>query len=404
MPRRQQPQAPQAGAGRSTAARNTNTTANNTLAPSNGVMRSRKQFLRDGMEPAECAICMEPYAEGHMPVQVKTCGHQFGDNCLEKWVNTDENIGEGTCPTCRGILYQSLSRRRDASPPPVPRPARTERRVPSAARVPEFGSVLARLSVSGANGFFPRFGEKLHQFFYQKTEASPHEWSISIQDIFHQVASDLPREHPDRAVLRPLVGGTRIQNPLRSDFEKLGRNILKISMLFPTYTEFSPSLRRAIIFTRELHTWTGCDMLQSEAMARRFGPLNNCSPRPEVLYLILWLMEYDCSRHADASRPYGTYDVRLMFHWLYANELDQADIRPRPYQAHERFLAHAARFFRRSGLQDPRSVDARTRRLMSTDNSLAIISLDVQSLWNDSEVRVPADSVLDAEPMDIDVW
>jgi hypothetical protein len=59
---------------------------------------SLKAFLKDGIEPALCIICTNPFSGTHVAVQIKECGHHFRE----------------ACPTCRGILFQEPTS--DSSP------------------------------------------------------------------------------------------------------------------------------------------------------------------------------------------------------------------------------------------------------------------------------------------------
>ncbi|KAH7074578.1 hypothetical protein BKA63DRAFT_414641 [Paraphoma chrysanthemicola] len=70
---------------------------------------SLNSFLEDGIERARCNICLEAFDHSHIPIQIKECGHHFGRKCLEKWLRT-KGSSEGTCPTCRGVLFKAKPR------------------------------------------------------------------------------------------------------------------------------------------------------------------------------------------------------------------------------------------------------------------------------------------------------
>lgn len=80
-------------------------------------------FLKDGIEEAQCNICLEAFDNNHVPIQIKECGHHFGKGCLEKWLKTEASR-VGTCPTCRGVLFtakaKSATRNNQPTAPPTP--------------------------------------------------------------------------------------------------------------------------------------------------------------------------------------------------------------------------------------------------------------------------------------------
>jgi hypothetical protein len=84
---------------------------------------SLRAFLKDGIEEAQCNICLEAFDNNHVPIQIKECGHHFGKGCLEKWLKTKASR-VGTCPTCRGVLFtakaKSATRNNQPTAPPTP--------------------------------------------------------------------------------------------------------------------------------------------------------------------------------------------------------------------------------------------------------------------------------------------
>lgn len=74
------------------------------MGQKNLVPDSLQAFLKDGVEVAECSICIETFNDEHVIVQIKECGHHFGRNCLENWLKQKDTTG--TCPTCRSVLFK----------------------------------------------------------------------------------------------------------------------------------------------------------------------------------------------------------------------------------------------------------------------------------------------------------
>lgn len=62
---------------------------------------SKSDFFATGVIPAECHICLDPYDNvRHQAVEISVCGHQFGKECLEKWLRDAHE-----CPKCRTALF-----------------------------------------------------------------------------------------------------------------------------------------------------------------------------------------------------------------------------------------------------------------------------------------------------------
>ncbi|CAE6995048.1 hypothetical protein PTT_16147 [Pyrenophora teres f. teres 0-1] len=53
-----------------------------------------------------CCICQEQYDESHeaVTVLVKNCYHRFGQDCLERYLNS-KSRQSNTCPQCRQVWY-----------------------------------------------------------------------------------------------------------------------------------------------------------------------------------------------------------------------------------------------------------------------------------------------------------
>lgn len=64
---------------------------------------SMKTFL-DKLEPLGCAICHEAFGGDHVPVQIPSCDHHFGMECLRTWFSS--NLRPNTCSMCRKILFK----------------------------------------------------------------------------------------------------------------------------------------------------------------------------------------------------------------------------------------------------------------------------------------------------------
>jgi hypothetical protein len=52
----------------------------------------------------ECSICEETFGSDHPPVMLDGCRHVFGQECLARWVTSD-NAGSNRCPVCRNQLF-----------------------------------------------------------------------------------------------------------------------------------------------------------------------------------------------------------------------------------------------------------------------------------------------------------
>jgi hypothetical protein len=82
---------------------------------------SLSEFLKDGVEAAECSICAQPFDSTHTVIQIKECGHHFGEECLTRWLK--QKVSKGTCPTCRGVLFakkQTKARSYPSTAVPLP--------------------------------------------------------------------------------------------------------------------------------------------------------------------------------------------------------------------------------------------------------------------------------------------
>jgi hypothetical protein len=51
------------------------------MASQKPVPSSLKDFLKEGVEAAECTICREPFDNTHVVIQIKECGHVMGKIC-----------------------------------------------------------------------------------------------------------------------------------------------------------------------------------------------------------------------------------------------------------------------------------------------------------------------------------
>jgi hypothetical protein len=141
---------------------------------------SLKAFLKDGIEPALCIICTNPFSGTHVAVQIKEWGHHFGEACLEKWLAQKKT--RGTCPTCRGILFQEPTS--DSSPdyepglaPPV-----------SPAQFFEYYSLTANVLNSARAGFLRQLWDYIHRHMTDESAAP-----IVALDTWQQVVNAYAR-------------------------------------------------------------------------------------------------------------------------------------------------------------------------------------------------------------------
>jgi hypothetical protein len=53
--------------------------------------------------PAECVICLEPYAAGDVVKRLPACGHEFHADCIDSWL-----VKQATCPLCKDTLWEPV--------------------------------------------------------------------------------------------------------------------------------------------------------------------------------------------------------------------------------------------------------------------------------------------------------
>ncbi|KAF2498071.1 hypothetical protein BU16DRAFT_333442 [Lophium mytilinum] len=75
---------------------------------------ARFSNIYDGplIEDAKCTICQEIHAENDA-VELEVCGHVFGAQCLETWVNKTHRATD-TCPNCRRTLFPKSYKLQDS--------------------------------------------------------------------------------------------------------------------------------------------------------------------------------------------------------------------------------------------------------------------------------------------------
>lgn len=85
--------------------------------PSVPALRSKAEFFLVGVRPisppndAECPICQEVLMED--VVQIVACRHTFHTNCVQAWLQGDDNMHR-RCPYCRFELYAATAHLRRA--------------------------------------------------------------------------------------------------------------------------------------------------------------------------------------------------------------------------------------------------------------------------------------------------
>jgi hypothetical protein len=69
---------------------------------------TKEKFIRDNVASVSCGICREDFDKNHTPVQLETCKHVFGHQCILKWFET-YRAAANTCPNCRTVLFRADS-------------------------------------------------------------------------------------------------------------------------------------------------------------------------------------------------------------------------------------------------------------------------------------------------------
>jgi len=91
--------------------------ADNANSPNNKTISRFEHFKTTKIVPLptaspdeECCICLELYDSSHkaVTVLVKDCYHRFGQECLERYLNS-KSWQSHTCPQCRQVWYPRQS-------------------------------------------------------------------------------------------------------------------------------------------------------------------------------------------------------------------------------------------------------------------------------------------------------
>jgi hypothetical protein len=366
-----------------------------------------KKFLADGVEQPECIICGDVYGSRHVAVQIKECGHQFGEPCLKKWLK--QNNTEGTCPMCRDVLFR-------APPPPIPANFQTVAPPPLSSQTfceyYRYGDNLERSTVYG-------FMEALwHSIYYidppeGQRYPSLHQISGAIIQAFEVTNVLSVAERPDFDPRRSLTDDCNdhehfslspyIYHARHNDFSfpdecpvtGFANTLCKLATFCTTDELPSKAAWRAMLFYNvysptefPVLSWTEL----RDAVWSLYDPLGTgvardyqCAP----LYLFLWLMDKHCTKQlsgAGASQ-YRSGNVANLLEHL---ECGFPDAVPETRDRETRFFLSAAHYaLRLSGIHESSGRGPRAQRLMNHKTDPEQLKRDVEEVWLEAVNNVP---------------
>lgn len=351
------------------------------MSQKSSVPRSLQAFMKDGIEAADCSICREPFDNTHIVIQIKECGHHFGKNCLEKWLQL--NGPKGTCPHCRGVLFTSSPQTRvsqNVAPPP-----RAPGTPPSPTNFNVWYANIDNRRQSSRIGFLSKIW---HLIVPERSSTITPVMPTKDHIIWvHNADSHLLTDQhnvAEREMLTPYMrkrSTDRHSCPLISLTKTLSQ---LFSFCAPTFVP-SDGLWRAIFLlqarsndTPPQLTWASLReaawTLQKQRMDRQAT-----SEQWRSLYLCLWLMSIYRSQRLGNVPSFNIADVRNLLRMLnfgYASAPgDAIDTKTRV------FLSAAVYALELGKTEAGCDQDNRSRRLSSCHTSMAQLKTDVEVIW-----------------------
>jgi len=363
------------------------------------VPTSLAAFLKDGVEAAECTICKEPFDSNHVVIQIKECGHFMGKACLEKWLQ--QKTSEGTCPTCRGVLFTAKKgTKRSRTVPRDATTAQASSEVPlTPAQFNAYYGESENIERSNRNGFLSKLWKHVPPPASDGAAARRATAKTAIMRAFEEsnffLASN--ESNAEQRVLTPYV--RRLQQPAASDVScPLIQLVQTLSRLFIFCAhDFTPSdaVWRAILLFQMRSTdetaglsWIG---LREAAWTLGENRLQGFAGVDQWrwLYLFLFLMPIYRAAHLSHTPSFTIHDVRRLLQVLgvgYSTTSgDERDTNTRI------FLLAAVYALERSRIDSEEGQDDRTRRLLDVHTNLAQLKADVERLWMEGLAQGGAD-------------
>jgi hypothetical protein len=363
-----------------------------------------KKFLADGVEKPECIICRDIYGSKHVAVQIKECGHQFGEHCLKKWLK--QKNSEGTCPMCRDILFRAT---------PSPTQSLLEQTLldtlaasRSAAAAPfppncflEHYQVVDILQASATRGFMQALWYALYYLDKPTGRPSLQDISGAIIQSFEVTNYDSAPEQPQRParpsshepvlvvpehwVLSPYVYRIRHNDfsfPDECTLTGFANTILKFIDLAKK-DECPPSVVwRAVVlyhsFSRDVYPVLSWTELRDETWS--LYDTGRGSSQWALLYLFIWLICWYSAQSGINLEDYGPEEVVTFLRALdFGFPDDVTETRDMQSQVCVRAVCHVLKIGDR--VSELPAEELRDERLVAPDTDLAQLKVDVEGLW-----------------------
>jgi hypothetical protein len=358
-----------------------------------------KKFLADGVEQPECIICGDTYGSKHVVVQIKECGHQFGEHCLKKWLKQKDT--EGTCPMCRDVLFRAplsrleetllatLSASRSTAATPFPPSYFLEHY--------QAGDVL---QASATHGFMQALWYALYYLDKSMGRPSLQEVSGAIIQAFEVTNYDSAPEQPQRPVrpsshepvlvvpehwiLSPYIYRIRHNDfsfPDECAVTGFANTVLKFSDLAKNDECPPPVAWRAMFLyhalSRDVYPVLSWPELRDATWS--LYDTGRESSQWALLYLFIWLIYWYPAQSGIKPEAYGPEEVVTFLRALdlgFPN--DVTETRDMKSQVFVRAAGHVLKIGDR---QELAAKELRDERLVAPDTDLAQLKVDVEGLW-----------------------
>ncbi|KAF1851067.1 uncharacterized protein K460DRAFT_328629 [Cucurbitaria berberidis CBS 394.84] len=335
------------------------------MGASKTVPSSLKEFLENGIETVVCSICTEPFDEKHVVVEIKDCGHQFGQICLEKWL--EQNKTQGTCPMCRDVLFS------------VPRPKHKLITIApvSPTRFCEYYNQVDNVVASAHSGFLARLWSNLYRMY---ADGEVH-LSRATMQAFDSLSG------PEHDALYPYIRRIRRLGISRTWGTCIVTSLIHTLIHFTACcdSDFRPSnaVWRAFLL---FHAEAGNALLDWGDIRDAAWRLQQCHTdgratgnQWQVLYLFLYLMAIHRAQKCGTTPIYKIKDIRDLLTVL---NCERSSSVAQTRDTNTRlFLSAAGHVLDRSKIDAEFGKDDRSRRLLSHTTDLAQLKKDVEGLW-----------------------